>query len=378
MPGEYLPNDATTDEQAGRAFDMAQQRVGPCRGGLTVRHPDEPRIVVNMLRALAAVLALPAALCVLVLLSACGAPQGGSTIQIGISDFPGYELLYLAQEKGFYRDEGVAVRIVEFTSLSDLSTAVSNNQIDAAAWTLEDLVIQNETSRGTMKAGWVIDYSTGADVILSGAHVRNVADLRGRRVGLETSSVGLFVLGRALQLHSIDLKDVQLVDMEPVSGEVALPRGEIDASVSYAPYSERLAKKPGIRKIFDSRAIPGEVIDVLTFSSNLITTRQADIQRVIRAYQRAQSFLRDQPEQAIAIMAQREHLEPLAFRRALENDLRLLTWREQAAYLRAGGLLEQQIRRTTDFLQSVSRIQDAPEAREMIFDSFRSPGNGRH
>ncbi len=330
-----------------------------------------------MLRALAAVLALPAALCVLVLLPACDARQGGSTIQIGISDFPGYELLYLAQEKGFYRDEGVAVRIVEFASLTDAATGISNNLIDAAALPLVDLVIQNEDRPGNMKAGWVIDYSYGADVILSGAQVRNIADLKGRRVGLETSSVGLLVLGRALQLNRIELKDVKLVDMEPLSGESALTRGEIDALVTYAPYSERLARKPGIRKIFDSRAIPGEIVDVLAFSANLIAEREADIKRIIRAYQRAQSFLRDQPEQAIAIMAQRERIDPLAFRRALENDLHILTGQEQAAYFQAGGALDLQLGRTTKFLQSIGRTKDAPDARQLLFTFALPRGDGR-
>jgi len=165
--------------------------------------------------------------------------------------------------------------------------------------------------------------------------------------------------------------------MEPLSGETALTRGEIDALVTYAPYSERLAKKPGIRKIFDSRAIPGEVVDVLAFSANLIAEREADIQRVIRAYQRAQSFLRDQPEQAIAIMAQRERIDPLAFRRALENDLHILNGQEQAAYFQAGGPLEQYIRRTTDFLQRIGRIKDAPDARKMLFDSALPRADGR-
>ena len=330
-----------------------------------------------MLRALTAVMAVPAALCALVMLSACTDWESKRPIQIGINDFPSYELLYLAQEKGFYRDEGVAVRIVEFASLSDAAMALGNKQLDAIATTLVDLVIVNQHDPGSVKAGWVINYSNGADVILAGTQVRNIADLKGRRIGLETASIGLLVLGRALQLNSMEFKDVKLVNLDPLSGESALARGEIDALVTYAPYSERLAKKPGIRKIFDSRAIPGEVVDVLAFSAGLVAERASDIKGIIRADMRAQSFLREQPEQAIAIMSQREHIDAESFRKVLENDLHVLTGQEQAAYLQAGGRLEQYISRTTDFLQRTVQIENAPDARRLVFESGLSRGDGR-
>ena len=44
-------------------------------------------------------------------------PEPKAELRVGINAWPGYEFLYLAQEKGFYRDEGVAVRIIEFNSL---------------------------------------------------------------------------------------------------------------------------------------------------------------------------------------------------------------------------------------------------------------------
>lgn len=322
-------------------------------------------------------MAMPAALCAVVLLSACTDWQSNRPIQIGINDFPSYELLYLAQEKGFYRDEGVAVRIVEFASLSDAAMALGNKQLDAIATTLVDLVMVNQNAPGSVKAGWVIDYSNGADVILAGTQVRNVADLKGRRIGLETSSVGLLLLGRALQLNRIELKDVKLVDLDPLSGESALARGEIDALVTYAPYSERLAQKPGIWKIFDSRAIPGEVVDVLAFSAGLVAERASDIKAIIRAYMRAQSFLREQPAQAIAIMAEREHIDAESFRKVLENDLHVLTSEEQAPFLQAGGRLETYISRTIDFLRRTGQIEPALDARRLVFEPGLPNGDGR-
>lgn len=46
-------------------------------------------------------------------------PHRAGTLRVGLNSWPGYEFLYLAQEKGYFREEEVDVRIVEFMSLSD-------------------------------------------------------------------------------------------------------------------------------------------------------------------------------------------------------------------------------------------------------------------
>ena len=321
---------------------------------------------------------LSAYVCLLVLLPGCAERRNSETIQIGISDFPAYELLYLAQERGFFRDEGVKVRIVEFSSQSDAASAFGNGRLDGIATTVVEMVIANATAPGSVRAVWVIDYSQGADVILAPARIRNIADLKERRVGLEVSSVSLLLLNRALQKEGLALNDVKLINMSPLAGEAALAEGKIDAIVSYTPHSERLLKLPGIRKIFDSNSIPGEILDILAFKADLIDARPDDIKRILRAYQRALFFLRDQPQQAIVIMAQREHIDAQSFRRLLGNDMHILSAEEQVSYFELGGTLEQKIALTVDVLQQSGLIQSMPNRRQLIYDSALPFSNSKH
>ena len=213
------------------------------------------------LRALRVLLTLSTYIGLLALLPGCGDRQTSRTIQIGINDFPAHELLYLAQEKGFFREEGVDVRIVEFSSLGDSAIAFRNKQLDGVATTLVELVTESADAPGSIKAIWALDYSRGADVILARENISTIAALRGRRVGLEASSVSLLLLGRSLQKAGLTLNDVKLVEMDPLRSESALETSKVDAIVSYSPYADRLLKRPGIRKIFDSSAIPTEILD---------------------------------------------------------------------------------------------------------------------
>lgn len=79
----------------------------------------------NMPRTWRIVLALALSGIVLFLVVA-GCPQPvQEPIRIGINTWPGYELLHLASRLGYFEDEGVSVRILEFTSLADCRRAES-------------------------------------------------------------------------------------------------------------------------------------------------------------------------------------------------------------------------------------------------------------
>ena len=82
-------------------------------------------------------------------------PEKPASFRLGIIPWPGYEFLYLAQGKGFYHDEGLEVRIVEFDSLSDARRAYERGQIDALGTTVIEVLQARDTSSraASTKAG---------------------------------------------------------------------------------------------------------------------------------------------------------------------------------------------------------------------------------
>lgn len=87
-----------------------------------------------------------ASCCLLFVYSCNQAPT--EAIRIGISPWPGYELLYLAQEKSFFEQAGLHVQIVEFSSLGDVLRAYEQGNIDGMASTLtEAILVKYQSSR---------------------------------------------------------------------------------------------------------------------------------------------------------------------------------------------------------------------------------------
>jgi NitT/TauT family transport system substrate-binding protein len=285
-------------------------------------------------------------------------------LRIGISDWPPFEFLHLAREKGFFEEEGVQVRLIEFASMSDARRAFEHRQIDGGLFSIfETLHVRANSVRG-LKVPLVIDFSDGADAILARPGIADIGALRGKRLGIDLGALGVYVADRALNLHGLSLDDVTVVSVEDIDMLHYLEEDRVDAVVNYPPTRTNIESKGLARAIFTSRQIPGEIVDVLALDETVIEERSADVARLIRAFYRAVDYARAHPDEAYAIMAKREHLEVADFRAALESGITLVPLADQERFLAKG----------SPFTRTVAEIARVMHARGQI----RHPGVAEH
>ena len=277
--------------------------------------------------------------------------------RIGINAWPGYEFLYLAQEMGFYRKEGLEVRVVEFSSLSDARRAYERGQINVIAATVIEVLQIRDHSQRSLQIVQVIDFSSGADVILARPGLTNAAGLRGARIGVELASLGVYVLVRGLEQGGLGLADGKLVSMDQLSMEDAFRKGELDAVVTYPPTSIQLLRDTKANTVFSTADIPGEVVDVIAVEAELNTQRPGDVAKLLRAYHRAIAYARQNPAEAYRIMAEREGITPEEFHASLTDGIQLLSESDQADYFRPGGKLAAVIDASDRILRQSGQIK---------------------
>lgn len=277
-------------------------------------------------------------------------------IRIAISAFPTYELLYLAQELGFYSDEGVSVEIVELSGLSDVRDVLANGQVDGAATTTADLLITAAASRVELQIVWALDVSAGADMILAQTSIANVAALRGKRVGLEFDSVGVSLLGHALKSAGLSFTDITAVDIAQDDADALIATRQIDALVTYPPAANRLRAVENWQAIFDSSLTHDQILDVLVFRREIVDRRADDVRGILRAYQHAIAFFRENPRDAAALMAKREHVTAEAFTQSLDSGLILLNYGDQTRFFGSEGILIQNLLSSLDFQRSLGVV----------------------
>lgn len=302
---------------------------------------------------------LAAALLAAALLPSCGASER-PPLSIGINFWPGYEYFYLAQELGYFADAGLDARIVEFTSLADTRRAFERGQIDGMFATLVEMLQARQNCARLPQVVLVTDYSNGGDVVIAGPGVSGLADLRGRRVGVEPGSLNCFVLARALESAGLAYEDVVSVPMSPQAMEAGLVAGEVDAVVAYPPVSVHLLADPDCHVLFSSADIPGEVLDVLLMDAPVLAERGSDIERLLAAYGRAVAWADAHAAEAFEIMARREGLSPPEFASILEDDIRLVRLAEQAPFFVPGGLVERACAGTEAVLRRAGHLQGPP------------------
>lgn len=119
-----------------------------------------------------------------------------SPLRLGTNVWPGYEPLYLARDLGYF--DTTAVTLVEYLSASEVIRAFRNQALEAAALTLDEslLLLQHNIP---VQVVLVTDISHGGDVVLGAPDISPFTALVGKRVGVEASALGAYVISRALE-----------------------------------------------------------------------------------------------------------------------------------------------------------------------------------
>jgi len=276
-------------------------------------------------------------------------------IRLGINPWPGYEALFLAQQRGLYQRHGLDVQLVEFTSVGDCLRGYQGGNIDAMATTLIEVALaETGGAQGAPVPILVTDVSDGADLILAKPTVNRLADLRGKRVGVEPASLGIFILDRALALHGLTRQDIQLALMGQEEMAQALASDAVAAVVTYAPYSVNIEQN-GAKRIFTTREIPNEVVDIVSIAPRTLTAHPHLPQAFAAVWSDVLGLLEQDREASIAVMARRQRLTSTEFLASMEG-LRLIPGTNQAGLLAPGGPVARS-------LQQVRAVLDASGVR---------------
>jgi len=235
-------------------------------------------------------------------------------LRVGSIVFPGYELLFLARERGLLDPQ--AVRLVELFSNTDTLRALVADQLEAACLTLDE-VLSARAEGLDLRVVLILDQSLGADVVVSRKPLPGLFALRGKRIAVEDSAAGALMLGALLQAAGLKVADVVKVPMTLDQSLAYFSQGRADAVVTAEPWAGQMQAAGGVR-LFDSRAIPGRIVDVLAVQAKFLDVYQAALQQLVNAHFDAVRFMRDQPVQASRLMAPRLQIAeadvPAAFR----------------------------------------------------------------
>lgn len=236
-------------------------------------------------------------------------------LRIGSNLWPGYETLYLARNLGYY-DE-TPIKLVDYPSATEEVRAYRNGEIEGAGLSIDQALVLAETQQD-IRIITIMDISEGGDVILGKPEIKNMKDLKGKRVGVESTSLGAFFLARALEKNDMSPQDVKIVSLELSEHERAYKEDKVDAIVTFDPPKSAISEM-GAKLLFDSSQIPGEIVDVLAVNTKVIADSPQTIQKLVNGHFKALNYLNKNPESASTIMAKRTQVTPERFLESLSG-----------------------------------------------------------
>ncbi len=298
-----------------------------------------------------------------------GRPNAVQKITIGYSAWPGWFPWSVAAEQKLFDANGVTVEIKYFDNYSDSLAALSTGAIDANSQTLNDTLMSVSTG-AKQTIVLVNDNSTGNDQIICAGNINGVADLKGRKVGVEQGTVDHFLLLLALRQAGLTQRDIELEAMPTDAAANAFVAGDVDCAGVFAPFTTVALARPGSFAVATSAEFPGAIPDHLVFRSDVVEQRPHHVQAVVNTWFDSLNWIKSNSDAATKIMADRASVSVAEYK-AYDAGTSILTLAQNVDAFLPGttpGHLSAQANIVADFMVEAGLVQVRPSLAD-LFDA---------
>ncbi|SMF22132.1 NitT/TauT family transport system substrate-binding protein [Tistlia consotensis] len=230
------------------------------------------------------------------------APASAEPLKVAHSTWVGYGPLYIAKDKGFFKEEGLDVQLIVMEDPKIRFPALAAGKIDVLVSTVDTLL--NYMSAGVdYRYLFALDDSKGGDGIVAKKDIKTIADLKGKSVAYNQGSVSEFYLGVLLKQAGLKLSDVKTQNMSAGDAGAAFVAGRVDAAVTWEPWLTRGKQAPDGHLLVDSSTSPGLITDVAITTKETLAKRGKELAALYRAWAKAVAWQKTHEDEADKIMA---------------------------------------------------------------------------
>lgn len=254
--------------------------------------------------------------------------QAAEPLHVGYSDWPGWVAWQVAIDKGWLKDAGLDVKF-EWFDYSASMDAFSAGKIDAVTVTNGDALVMGGTGAKSVMI-MLTDYSNGNDIIVGKAGTKTLADLKGKKVGIEVGLVEHLLLINGLTKAEMKESDVELVNTKTNETPQVLSSGDVAAVGAWQPIAgQAMQGAPGAQPLYTSAQEPGLIYDVVTVSPTSYAARKDEWAKFVGVWDKVVAYINDPKTQAdaVKIMAARVGIPPEDYAKLLSGT-KLLTLAE--------------------------------------------------
>ncbi len=253
-----------------------------------------------------------------------------NTYTIGIVTWVGYGPLFIAQEKGFFKDERLDLKIEIMDGPGQRESAYLSGVLHFLPNTPDAFAIF-ATQGAAGKIVMPMDESYGADGLVAKMGISNIAELKGKKVGFQSGITSHFFLLYLLHKAGLSGQDILQENLGAGEAGAAFVAGKLDAAVTWEPWLTKAKELPEGNVLATSKDTPGLLADVLMVSDDMIASHRNDVKAFMRAWFRAINYMKENKAECISIISKAFKLDASEVKGMLETA-RFFTLNESQEY----------------------------------------------
>ena len=276
---------------------------------------------------------------------------------------PDHSPIIVAQEKGFFKDEGLQVEIVAPADPADPPKLVAAGQADLAITYQPQLHLQVHEGLPLKRIGTLIATPLNCLMVRADGPVQQIADLKGKKIGYSVSGVEDALVSAMLKTAGLTLADVQMINVN-WSLTPALMTGQVDAVIgafrNFELTQMRLEGAKGRCFFVEESGVP--TYDELIFVANPTTMNADASRRFLHAVERGAQYMANHPDEAWELFS--------ATAPDLKDELNAAAWKDTLPrFSQSPAALDQgRYARFEAFLKDAGLVQTALPVSDLAID----------
>jgi NitT/TauT family transport system substrate-binding protein len=233
-------------------------------------------------------------------------------VKIGYLQITGSHLLFIANNEGFFEEQGIDVELIRMQSSNQLAEALLRGDIDVSVEMSAVPILKiSEEDPNSIKIFLIskiyIEDNFDAIIVDKESEILTLKDLENKKIATFPGSTASTLLKQFLESKDIDISTITFVPMPPPTHLSALSGGSVDAVHAYEPTISIAESGDVARKIYGS--VYSEQINpspqgVATISERFITENPDLANRIVEIFLEASTYLKENVDDSREILLQ--------------------------------------------------------------------------
>src|SRR5215467_13508507 len=190
----------------------------------------------------------------------------------------------------------------------------------------------------------MVDWSRGADGVIGKQGINSIEDLAGKTVAFAPYTPSHFLLYNGLKASGLgteqrnEIFNQAVHTKDGIEPATLFAQEKVDAAVAWDPdMSDAVAKRPGAKKIYDTKIANRLIADILVVSDSFSTKHPQTVLKFAQGWLEGVEFIKQQPERAYNLIGTVKDFNiPADLAKTMLGGVKLADYADNTSFMAAG------------------------------------------